>query len=413
MSAAQSPETPRSIVVVGGGLAAGKAVSVLREQGFDGDLSVLCAEPHPPYERPPLSKGSLAGDEPIDGAFVQPEAWYGEHHVDLRPGTEAAALDLDGHTVSAGGRETRYDRLLLATGSRVRHLQLADDSGAPVAYLRTIEDSERIKSVLEPGRTVAVVGGGWIGLEVAAAARTRGADVVVLEALEKPLLRVLGDEVADVFVGLHRSHGVDLRTGVSVSGMQARGERGVVHLADGGSVEADLVVVGVGIAPETALAESAGLRVDNGVVVDERLRSSHPDVFAAGDVANAFHPTLGRHLRVEHWDNALEQGATAARNLLGADESYDHLPYFFTDQYDLGMEYVGNVGPDGYDEVVLRGDVEGRVFTAFWLRGGTVVAGMQANDWDAMDHVRRVVAAGRVDLSTLRDSNVALEEVAT
>jgi 3-phenylpropionate/trans-cinnamate dioxygenase ferredoxin reductase component len=413
MSAAQSPETPRSIVVVGGGLAAGKAVSVLREQGFDGDLSVLCAEPHPPYERPPLSKGSLAGDEPIDGAFVQPEAWYGEHHVDLRPGTEAAALDLDGHTVSAGGRETRYDRLLLATGSRVRHLQLADDSGAPVAYLRTIEDSERIKSVLEPGRTVVVVGGGWIGLEVAAAARTRGADVVVLEALEKPLLRVLGDEVADVFVGLHRAHGVDLRTGVSVSGMEASGDRGVVRLADGGSVEADLVVVGVGIAPETALAESAGLRVDNGVVVDERLRSSHPDVFAAGDVANAFHPTLGRHLRVEHWDNALEQGATAARNLLRADESYDHLPYFFTDQYDLGMEYVGNVGPDGYDEVVLRGDVEGRVFTAFWLRGGTVVAGMQANDWDAMDHVRRVVAAGRVDLSTLRDSNVALEEVAT
>ena len=413
MSAAASPGAPRSIVVVGGGLAAGKAVSVLREQGFDGELTLLCAEPHPPYERPPLSKGSLAGDDPVDGAFVQPETWYDEHHVDLRLGAEATGLDPDAHTVSAGGRETRYDRLLLATGSRVRHLQLADDSGAPVAYLRTIEDSERIKSVLEPGRTVVVVGGGWIGLEVAAAARTRGADVVVLEALEKPLLRVLGDEVADVFVGLHRAHGVDLRTGVSVSGLEARGGRGVVHLADGGSVEADLVVVGVGIAPETALAEAAGLTVDNGVVVDEHLRASHRDVFAAGDVANAFHPTLGRHLRVEHWDNALAQGATAARNMLGATESYDRLPYFFTDQYDLGMEYVGSVGPDGYDDVVLRGDVEGRVFTAFWLHGGTVVAGMQANDWDAMDHVRRVVAAGHVDLSALRDPDVALEEVAT
>jgi 3-phenylpropionate/trans-cinnamate dioxygenase ferredoxin reductase subunit len=222
---------------------------------------------------------------------------------------------------------------------------------------------------------------------------------------------VLGPEVAEVFATLHTSNGVDLRTRVSVTGVAHEAGRTVVHLDGGETVETDLLVVGVGVQPNVALAEAAGLETGNGVLVDEYLRASHPDVFAAGDVANAYHPLLGRRLRVEHWDNAIEQGLAAARNLLGAEEAYDRLPYFFTDQYDLGMEYVGNVGHDGYDQVVLRGDVAGRVFTAFWVKDGRVVAGMHANDWDAIDPIRAIVAAGEVDLAALRDASVPVTEL--
>jgi 3-phenylpropionate/trans-cinnamate dioxygenase ferredoxin reductase subunit len=400
-----------TIVVVGGGLAAAKAVEGLRDQGYDGRVVVVGEEQHRPYERPPLSKGYLLGEEEIESAFVHPPEWYADHRVDLRLGTAASALDLATHVVVTDGEPLRYDKLLLATGASPRRLAVADDSGAPVAYLRTIDDSRRLKAALEPGRRIVVVGGGWIGLEVAAAARTAGCEVTVLEALDKPLVRVLGPEVADVFASLHTSHGVDLRTNVSVSAVESRDGLAVVHLADGDALDADLLVVGVGVMPNTALAEAAGLKTDNGVVVDEYLRSSDPDVFAAGDIANAYHPLLGRHLRVEHWDNAVEQGLAVAGTMLGADEPYQRLPYFYTDQYDLGMEYVGNVGPEGYDEVVLRGDVPGRVFTAFWIQGGRVVAGMHVNDWDAIEPVRAIVSEGRVDLARLRDEKVSLDQI--
>lgn len=400
-----------TMVVVGGGLTAAKAVEGLRERGFDGRVVLVGEEGHLPYERPPLSKGYLLGKDPLEKAFVHPSDWYREHDLELLLGTPATAVDLDAHTVVAGDTRIEYDRLLIATGSTARRLPVVDDSGAPVAYLRTVEDSERIKKALESGQRLAVVGAGWIGLEVASAARAAGCDVVVIESLDKPLLRVLGAEVAEVFAELHRSHGVDLRTNASVSSVDHRAGTTVVHLEDGSSVEADLVVVGIGVAPDSDLAEAAGLKTDNGIVVDEYLRSSHPDVFAAGDVANAFHPGLRRHLRVEHWDNAIEQGTTAAHNMLGAEEAYARLPYFFTDQYDLGMEYVGSVGPAGYDEVVLRGDVAAGVFTAFWVQEGRVVAGMHANDWDAIDSVRRIVTAGAVDLAALRDADVSLDAV--
>jgi len=398
-------------VIVGGGLAAAKTAEGLREGDFEGRIVLVGAELHLPYERPPLSKGYLCGTEELEQAFVHPQGWYDDHAVELRLATSVTGLDLDTHAVATDQGPIGFDRLLLATGSTPRRLQLADDSGASVAYLRTIEDSQRIKSTLRPGHSVTIVGGGWIGLEVAAAARTAGCEVAVLEALDLPLVRVLGPEVAEVFSNLHESHGVDLRTGVSVTGVERDGGRTVVRLADGSSLSADLLVVGVGVTPNTALAQAARLDTDNGIVVDEHLRTSHPDVFAAGDVANAFHPVLGRHLRVEHWDNAIEQGLTAARNMLGGGESYDRLPYFFTDQYDLGIEYVGNVGPDGYDEVVLRGDVTGQVFTAFWLNNGRVLAGMHINDWDSIDPIRRILAAGRVPASELRDSTVALEDL--
>ena len=202
---------------------------------------------------------------------------------------------------------------------------------------------------------------------------------------------------------------MDLRTNASVTAVETRDGQAVVGLADGSSLSADLLVVGVGVTPNTALAEAAGLKTDNGILVDEHLRTSQPGVFAAGDVANAFHPLVGRHLRVEHWDNAIEQGLSAARNMLGGEEPYERLPYFFTDQYELGIEYVGSVGPGGYDEVVLRGDVSGRLFTAFWVKDGSVLAGMHVNDWDAIDPIRRIVSAGRVDVRRLRDSGTPLE----
>ncbi len=402
----------KTFVLVGGGLASGTAITTLREAGFDGRIVLYGAEPHLPYERPPLSKGYLMGKSELAEAFVRPPEWYDENEVDLRLGTTVTSVDVAAHEVVAGDTRERYDKLVLATGATPRRLPMADDSGAPVAYLRNIEDSDRLRSALRRGVRIAVVGGGWIGLEVAAAAREAGCEVTVIETLELPLLRVLGPEVARVFADLHQGHGVDLRVNSQVSSIARDGERAVVHLGDGSTVEADLLVVGVGVTPDTGLAEAAGLRIENGVVVDEHLRTSAPDVYAAGDVASAFHPGLGRHLRVEHWDNAIGHGELVARNLLGQEVSLDRQPYFFTDQYDLGMEYVGDVGPDGYDDVVLRGDPAGGTFTAFWVRGGRVLAGMHANDWDAIEPIRRVVAAGTVDLAALRDDTRDLATVA-
>jgi NADPH-dependent 2,4-dienoyl-CoA reductase/sulfur reductase-like enzyme len=400
----------QTFVIVGGGLAAGKAVEQLRESGFEGSIVLFGEEHHLPYERPPLSKGYLLGNDELDTAFVHTPDWYDENDVDLRLGTTVTGIDRKGRRVLAGDVSQSYDKLLLATGASPRHLALADDSGAPVAYLRTIEDSTRLKETFAEGTRVAIIGGGWIGLEVASAARQAGAEVTVLEFLELPLLRVLGTEVAKVFAGLHADHGVDLRTSAEVTSVEKAGQQAVVHLKDGATIEADLLVVGVGVAPNIALAEAAGLDLDNGVLVDENLRTSDPDIYAAGDIANQAHPVLGRRIRVEHWDTAIEQGKAAARNMAGEDTPYDRLPYFFTDQYDLGMEYVGSVGPDGYDDVVLRGDPDGRVFTAFWLRDGRVLAGMQVNDWDATDAIRDLVGT-KVDAARLRDESVALGEV--
>jgi 3-phenylpropionate/trans-cinnamate dioxygenase ferredoxin reductase subunit len=377
----------QTFAVVGAGLAAAKAVEELRAEGFDGALVVFGDEPHLPYERPPLSKGYLTGADPLESAFVHAPDWYDDNDVDLRLGAPVTAIDPTRHeVVTAAGRQA-YDKLLLATGSTPRRLRMADDSGAPVAYLRTIEDSERLKGAFSEAPRVAVVGAGWIGLETASAARGAGCEVTVLESLDLPLLRVLGPEVAQVFADLHRDHGVDLRTSVEVSAIERSGATTLLRLGDGTTTEADLLVVGIGVLPNDGLARDAGLATDNGVLVDELLRTSHPDVFAAGDVANAMHPVLGRRIRVEHWDTAIEQGKAAARNMLGREVPYDRLPYFFSDQYDLGMEYVGSVGPDGYDDVVVRSGNDAGAFTAYWLRDGIVRAAMHANDWDAADQL--------------------------
>ncbi|MGN6252742.1 MAG: NAD(P)/FAD-dependent oxidoreductase [Marmoricola sp.] len=388
------------IVLVGGGLASGTAVTTLREHGHDGPVLVIAEEPHLPYERPPLSKGYLQGEEPAEKALVHDAEWYAEHDVEVRTGTTVEAVDPAAHVVRVGGEDVRYAGLLLATGAKPRHLPLADDSGAPVTYLRTLDDARALREHLEPGKRLGIVGGGWIGLEVAASARQRGADVVVLESLELPLLRVLGPDVAAVFAQLHRDHGVDLRTGVSLQEIHREGSATRL-VTDVGTHEVDHLLVGVGVQPRVDLAEASGLRVDNGIRTDAGLRTSAPDIYAGGDVANVDHPVLGHPVRVEHWETARAHGKVAAQNLLGGDARADALPYFFTDQYDLGMEYVGHAGPDDYDRVVLDGDVEGLRFRAWWLQGDRVVAGMHVNDWDAIDRVREIVGT-EVDVGALR-----------
>jgi 3-phenylpropionate/trans-cinnamate dioxygenase ferredoxin reductase component len=383
------------IVLVGGGLAAGTAVRELRSQGHDGPIVLLAAEQHLPYERPPLSKGYLLGNDPLESAFVNDQAWYDEHDVDLRLGVPVDSLDPSAHTVRAGGDDLTYAGLLLATGARPRHLGLADESGAEVHYLRTMEDSTALKDQLVEGARIGIIGGGWIGLEVASAARRAGAEVTVLEALDQPLLNVLGDEVAALFARLHREQGVDLRTGVRIEEIAAGSDGATIGLAGGDTLTVDRLVVGVGVEPVTELAAAAGIATDNGILVDASLRTSAPDVYAAGDVANVDHPVLGHRLRVEHWDTAIKHGTVAATNLAGGGAVADDLPYFFTDQYDLGLEYVGHPGPEGFDRVVITGDsdgpVEHRAFRVWWLRGDLVVAGMHVNDWDAIDRVRELV----------------------
>jgi len=383
------------IVLVGGGLATGTAVRELRAQGYDGELVVIAGEPHAPYERPPLSKGYLLGKDPAEKALVNEESWYAAHDVDLRTGVTVDAVDPDARTLSAGGEELGWSGLLLATGATPRRLALADDSGAPVHYLRTLDDSTALKEQLTPGARIGIIGGGWIGLEVASAAQQAGAEVVVLEALEQPLLNVVGPEVGALFAQLHREKGVDVRTGVRITEITHDSDGATIRSADEDTLVVDRLVVGVGVAPVAELAAGAGIAVDNGVLVDAGLHTSAPGVLAAGDVANVDHPVLGHRLRVEHWDTAIKHGTVAATNLLGGSAVADHLPYFFTDQYALGLEYVGHPGPDGFDRVVVTGDTDGpvepRAFRVWWLRGSRVVAGMHVNDWDAIDRVRELV----------------------
>jgi 3-phenylpropionate/trans-cinnamate dioxygenase ferredoxin reductase subunit len=308
----------------------------------------------------------------------------------------------------ADGARLPFDKLLITTGASPR--RLADAAG--VRYLRTIDDSDRLKELLATGSDLAVIGGGWIGLEVAAAARQAGLQVTVLEAQELPLLRVLGAKMAQVFADLHRSAGVSLRLGVRIEEILShRGNATGVRLADGSTIGAGAVLAGIGASPRTGLASDAGLEVSNGIVTTAALRTSDPDIFAAGDVASAFHPRLGEHVRVEHWANALKQPAVAAAAMLGQDASYEELPYFYTDQYDLGMEYVGHVS-DGYDQVVVRGDLEARQFIAFWLKEGRVKAGMNVNVWDVADTIKKLIRSGHpVAAAALADPGTALDDL--
>jgi 3-phenylpropionate/trans-cinnamate dioxygenase ferredoxin reductase component len=405
-----------SYVIVGASLGGAKAAEALRAEGFDGPLIMIGSENELPYERPPLSKAYLLGKAERDSIFVHPRDWYADANIDLRTGATVTGVDRAAHQVAlADGSRVGYAKLLLTTGSSPRHLDVAGHELDGVLHLRTVGDSERIKAAIAEASRVAVVGAGWIGLEVTAAAREAGVGATVVETAELPLLRVLGAEVAEVFADLHRQHEVDFRFGAQVAEITGSGGRvNGVRLDDGSQVEADAVIVAVGITPNVQLAEAAGIDVADGVTVDAALRSSDPDVYAAGDVASAYHPLFDRHIRVEHWANALNQPQAAARAMLGQAVSYDRVPYFFTDQYDLGMEYSGYVEPGGYKEVVFRGDVAGREFVAFWLaEDGRVLAGMNVNVWDVNDAIQALVQARRpVDKAALRDPSVPLESLA-
>jgi 3-phenylpropionate/trans-cinnamate dioxygenase ferredoxin reductase component len=401
-------------VIVGASLAGAKAAEALRDEGFDGPIVLIGAERERPYERPPLSKGYLLGTADRQSIYVHQERWYAEHDVDLRLGTEVASIDPATRQVMlADGGVVGYNKLLLTTGSSPRRLPVPGADLGRVCYLRQVADTDEIKAVLQTASRVVVIGAGWIGLETAAAARAADVEVTILETARQPLLRVLGSEVAQTFADLHRDHGVDLRLGVQVAEITGTaGHADGVRLADGSHVPADAVIVGVGITPNTQLAERAGLEVDNGIVVDAQLRSSERDIFAAGDVANAYHPMLGKHIRVEHWANALNQPRTAAMAMLGHDTVYDLVPYFYTDQYELGMEYAGYVEPGSYERVVFRGDVAGREFIAFWLDGGRVLAGMNVNIWDVNETIQNLVRSHQaVDTGLLADPKVPLEEL--
>jgi 3-phenylpropionate/trans-cinnamate dioxygenase ferredoxin reductase subunit len=404
---------PRTFVIVGAGLAGAKAAQTLREEGFDGDVVLLGEESERPYERPPLSKGLLLGTADRESVFVHESDWYAEHDVDLRTGVGVAAIDRSArHVELADGQRIGYDALLLATGSTPRPLDVPGAYLDGVLPLRRLVDSDRIAAALVDGASVVVVGTGWIGLEVAAAARQRGATVTAVGRSRLPLLRVLGPQVAPVFADLHRDNGVTFRFDATVRAFRGDGRVSSVLLHDGTELPADAVVVGVGAHPNVRLAELARLAVDDGVVVDQSLRSSDPRVYAAGDVASAYHPLYGTHVRVEHWATALHSGPAAARSMLGGDVVYDRLPYFYTDQYDLGMEYTGHAPPGGYDTVVVRGDLAKREFIAFWTAAGCVVAGMNVNVWDVTADIERLIHdATPVDLARLADPEVALDDL--
>lgn len=399
-----------SIVVVGAGLAGAKAVETIRKEGFDGPVTLIGDEPHRPYERPGLSKEVLQGKAEPETLFVHKPNYYSEAGVDTHFGDAAVNLDLAGRRVRlASGVEVPYDRLVLATGSHARKVNLPGSDLAGVRTLRTMEDGLALRADLTAQRRIVLVGGGWIGLEAAAAGRLAGCPVTVLERDRLPLLGVLGETIAGHFARLHTHNGVDLRTQVTVDGFEGRDGR-VTGVRVGGEVlPADVVLVGVGAIPNTALAEAAGLAVDNGVLVDERLRTADPAVWATGDVANAYNTLLGRRLRVEHWDNARRQGRLAGRSVLDQPKVYDWQPYFYTDQYDLSMEYVGHASKGA--DVVLRGRLDDGQFISFWIESGRVAAAMNVNIPNINDTLRKVVGR-EIDPVRLSDLGVSLDELA-
>ncbi|PKV85594.1 NAD(P)/FAD-dependent oxidoreductase [Streptomyces sp. TLI_146] len=419
-------DADRTFVIVGGGLAGAKAAETLRAEGFNGRVILIGDEREHPYERPPLSKGFLSGKEERDSVFVHEPAWYAQNDVELHLGQTVTAIDREARTVRLGdGTLIGYDKLLLATGSEPRRLDIPGTGLAGVHHLRRLAHSERLRNMLKAlGRDnghLVIAGAGWIGLEVAAAARGYGAEVTVVEPEATPLHQVIGPELGQIFTDLHAEHGVRFHFGARLT--EITGQDGMVLAArtdDGEEHPAHDVLAAIGAAPRTALAENAGLalvdRADGGgIAVDASLRTSDPDIFAAGDVAAAHHPLLDTRLRVEHWANALNGGPAAARAMLGQDVSYDRVPYFFSDQYDLGLEYSGWAPPGSYDQVVLRGDAGKREFIAFWLSERRVLAGMNVNVWDVTAAIQDLIRAGtkgvQVDPDRLADPSVPLGDL--
>jgi 3-phenylpropionate/trans-cinnamate dioxygenase ferredoxin reductase subunit len=401
----------QSFVIVGASLAGAKAAQELRDRGFDGDIILIGAEPDRPYERPPLSKDYLRGESDRQKVFVHDEGFYAQQHIELLTGRRATEIDPDTSQVRLDdGRSVRYDKLLLTTGAEPRTLSVPGSELDGILYLRTVADSDALRERLETGARVAVVGAGWIGSEVAASARQKGLDVTLIDPLALPNERIFGEEIGSFYRDVHAQHGVHLALGEGVEAFEGDGKVSGVRTSSGRVVECDFAVVGIGVAPRAQLAAGAGLEIDNGIAVDEKLQTSAPNVFAAGDVANAWHPFYKRRIRVEHWANALNQGPAAARAMLGEAVSYERIPYFFSDQYEVGMEYSGYATE--WDEVVFRGSRDAGEFVAFWVKDKGVVAGMNVNMWDVNEHVQALIRSQRpVDAAALRDPEVPLESL--
>lgn len=402
-----------TLVIVGASLAGAKAAETLRAEGFDGRLVLVGSEPDRPYERPGLSKGFLQGTTERDKLFVHDEGFYAEHDIELRTRTTVRAIDpAASEVVLDGGERLRYHRLLLATGAEPRRLTVPGAELDGVLYLRDVRDAEEIRRRMERASRAVVVGAGWIGSEVAASLRGAGLEVTVVEPARVPLERVLGPELGGFYADVHRDHGVDLRLGTGLAAIEGRVEAERIVTTAGDRVECDFVVAGIGVEPRTELAASAGLALGRrGVLVDAFGRTSDPAIFAAGDVVDAEHPLYDEPLHVEHWANALNQGPAVARTMLGKGEPYARLPYFYSDQYDVGMEYSGHA--TAWDRVVFRGDPASREFIAFWLAGNRVLAGMNVNVWDVTAPIQQLIRDRvPVDADRLCDPDVPLGEVA-
>jgi 3-phenylpropionate/trans-cinnamate dioxygenase ferredoxin reductase subunit len=401
-----------TFLIVGASMAGAKAAETLRAEGFDGRVVLIGEEPDRPYERPPLSKGYLRGEEARERVYVHSDGFYRENGIELLTSTRVTTIDPSSATLTLdSGDSVQYDRLLLATGAAPRTLSIPGAALPGVRYLRSVEDSDGLREAIQAATRVVVVGAGWIGSEVAASARQMGREVAVIEMGAVPLERVVGEEVGSIFRDLHADHGVELHTHTSVTEVVGSDRVEGIRTGTGTVIPGDLVVVGVGVSPRTELAAVAGLTIDNGILVDEHLETSSKGIFAAGDVANAFHPFFGRHLRVEHWSNARHQGVAAARNMLGQDVSYDRIPFFFSDQYDLGMEYSGHAIE--WDQVLFRGDPHTRQFVAFWMDQGRVAAGMNVNVWDVAEPIQQLVRSRRrPNLARLLDPAVPISELA-
>ncbi|WP_240629631.1 NAD(P)/FAD-dependent oxidoreductase [Specibacter cremeus] len=410
-----SEQRQPGMVIVGGGLAGATAAATLREEGYTGPVTIVADESETPYQRPPLSKGFLAGKEGEDALLPYPASWYPENNVEVITGEAATAIDPDAHTVAlAGGRILGYDKLLLATGATPRRIPFPGVDLDGVHTFRTRADSIRLKELLKDGgHRLVMIGSGWIGMEIAATARELGNEVTLLGLEEVPLSVAIGAELGAVFAKRHEEAGV--RFVLPSSAAAITGDDGKVTgvtSTTGVVLPADLVIVAVGVVPNIALAEDAGLAVENGILVDASLRTSKEDILAAGDVANAMHPITGARARSEHWANAIAGGKVAARTMLGQDAVLDDIPYFYTDQFDLGMEYSGYAALTKGADIVIRGSLESREFIAFWVAGGRVVAGMNVNVWDVQEDIKALIGSARtVDTRALANPAIALGDI--
>jgi 3-phenylpropionate/trans-cinnamate dioxygenase ferredoxin reductase subunit len=398
-------------VILGASLAGATAAITLREEGADGDVILIGAEPQPPYERPPLSKAYLRGEEPFDKALVRPAAFYAEHGIQTMFGTRATRIDPSARLVELEDhRRVPFDVLLIATGGRNRRVSIPGVDLDGIYGLRTVQDADRIRAEMLAGRRAVVVGMGFIGSEVAASLRQKGLDVLVIDPSKTPLFRVLGEDVGQMIAKLHRDHGVRMVFEDTVAAFEGTRRVGCVVTKGGLRLECDFAVVGIGIEPAVEALADSGIQLDNGVVVDQYCQTNISGIYAAGDVANHYHPVFDRRIRVEHWQNAIKQGATAARNMLGQRIAYDEIHWFWSDQYDANLQYAGF--HTKWQQLVVRGRLDSGSFLACYVNQGRIDAAVGLNRARDVRRVMPLIKARRpVNLEQLRNEDVDLRSL--